>query len=338
VRGRRYIAVLVLVWALIITWGVYLAFEGTRMARAEEEHYEDLVHRGMVTFAENCVVCHGAAGQGFVGPPLNREDLRGHPAEDKDTFEFIVRTVRDGRPGTTTPRWERLVTGEWASYTAMPTFGSVHGGPLNELYLRAVATFIMMGDWNEVSAHIPAPDIPEDREVLLSRLPDARGLTPEENRAAKEIFANVGCMACHSMNGIGGKVGPDLTQVGAWTQLLPVHEWEAFLYAWIENPPAMENRAPVYWSNYSGPLPYAAAGSAQQRTAASQPAPVAGATGSTVVNGASAQAGDPDQWASVWETLALPNPVPLPPTQMPPLPMTPEERQTLVRWLARLGR
>ena len=37
--GRKYIVVLILSWALIITWGVYLAFEGTRMARAEQAHY-----------------------------------------------------------------------------------------------------------------------------------------------------------------------------------------------------------------------------------------------------------------------------------------------------------
>lgn len=330
--GRRYIVVLVLVWALILTWGLYLAFEGTRMARAEEEHYEDLVHRGMVTFAENCVVCHGAAGQGFIGPPLNREELRGHPAEDKDIFEFIVRTVRDGRPGTTTPRWERLVTGEWASYTAMPAFGSVHGGPLNELYLRAVATFIMMGDWSKVSAYVPPPDIPADREVLMSRLPDAPGLTPQESRRAKEVFVDRGCIACHSMNGVGGKVGPDLTQVGAWTQLTPVQEWEAFLYEWVQNPPAVKNRAPVYWSNYGGPLPYAAAGSAQTRTAGAQAARVQTGTGTSVVEVAR------DDWASVWEQIPLPNPVPLNPTQMPPMPMTDEERRILVRWLARLGR
>ncbi len=68
------------------------------------------------------------------------------------------------------------VTGEWASYTAMPTFGSVHGGPLNELYLRAVATFIMMGDWRQVPSHIPPPNIPDDRELALSRMPDAASL------------------------------------------------------------------------------------------------------------------------------------------------------------------
>lgn len=318
-NGRKYVVVLILSWALIITWGVYLAFEGTRMATAEQAHLDDLIQRGLVTYAENCVVCHGAMGQGHVGPPLNREEFRGNPNEDKDTFEFIVSTVRDGRPGTTTPRWERLVTGEWASYTAMPTFGSVHGGPLNELYLRAVATFIMMGDWRQVSQHIPDPVIPEDREVALSRMPDATGLTPEENRLAKELFMDRGCVTCHSINGVGGFVGPDLTQVGAWTQLLPVEEWEAFLYEWVEFPPTKDNRMPVYWSNYSGPLPYAAVGAAATRAAAGT-------------------AADGQQPMSVWEAIALPQPLQYGPTQMPPMPMTDEERAALVRYLARLGR
>lgn len=296
--GRRHIVVLILLWALIITWGVYLAFESTRMARAQEEHLHDLVQRGLMTYAQNCVVCHGAAGQGVVGPALNREELRGDPSENKDVFEFIVSTVRDGRPGSTFPRWERLETGHWASYTAMPTFGSVHGGPLNELYLRAVATFIMMGDWSQVSSHIPPANIPE-RDVALSRLPDAAGLSPEDNRRAKELFLDRGCVVCHTISGVGGNVGPELTNVGAWTQLTPVEEWEAFLYNWVRQPSAVENRAPSYWSNYQGPLPFAYAPGAETDLQA---------------------------------------PRPLGPTQMPPMPMTDDERAALVRWLARLGR
>lgn len=273
------------------------------MATAEEAHIEDLIQRGLMTYAENCVVCHGAAGQGVVGPPLNREEFRGDPEDKKDIFDLIVSTVRDGRPGTTSPRWEQVVTGEWASYTAMPTFGSVHGGPLNELYLRAVATFIMMGDWSKVSGNIPPPNIPEDREVALSRMPDAAALSAEENRLGKELFLERGCVACHSIGGIGGGVGPDLTNVGAWTQLMPVEEWEAFLYDWVQMPSSVENRAPMYWSNYSGPLPLAASGGAHDE-----------------------------------QVEALPDPQPLPRTQMPPMPMTDDEREALVRYLARLGR
>lgn len=335
-NGRKYIVVLILLWALIITWGLYLAFEGTRMVTAEEAHVEDLIQRGMKTYAENCVVCHGAAGQGHVGPPLNREEFRGDPEDKKDIFDLIVTTVRDGRPGTTFPRWERLVTGEWASYTAMPTFGSVHGGPLNELYLRAVATFIMIGDWRQVPSHIPPPNILADRELMLSRMADAASLTPEENRRGKEIFIDRGCIACHTISAIGGSVGPDLTQVGAWTQLIPVEEWEQFLYEWVESPPTKENRAPVYWSNYTGPLPYAAFGAAEGRSTSGTErqqsggaaAGAAGAPGTPV----------PADMAGIWEDIPLPQPRPLPPTQMPPLPMSDEERADLVKYLSRLGR
>lgn len=76
---------------------------------------------------------------------------------------------------------------------------------------------------------------------------------------------------------------------------------------------------PVYWSNYSGPLPYAAVGAAATRAAAGT-------------------AADGQQPMSVWEAIALPQPLPYGPTQMPPMPMTDEERAALVRYLARLGR
>jgi len=61
----------------------------------------------------------------------------------------------------------------------------------------------------------------------------------------------------------------------------------------------VENRAPVYWSNYQGPLPFMYAPGAE---------------------------------------VELPPPRPLGRTQMPALPMSDEERAALVRWLARLGR
>ncbi|MCL4540387.1 MAG: cytochrome b N-terminal domain-containing protein [Bacteroidetes bacterium] len=42
-------------------------------------------------------------------------------------------------------------------------------------------------------------------------------LTPAQKKGAeegKEVFASVGCTACHAVNGVGGKVGPDLSSEG----------------------------------------------------------------------------------------------------------------------------
>lgn len=328
--GRKYIIVTILVWLLIGSWGLYLAIEGRRIATAEEEHYADLIARGAVIFAENCVICHGPIGEGVVGPPLNREAFRGDPAEDRDTFDLIYNTVANGRPGTTNPRWELLHTGEWVSYTAMPTFGVEQGGPLNEQALRAVTAFIMAGDWSRVSIHIPPANIPADREELLAGMPDAGTLDAEANRRGKEIFVDRGCITCHTVGSVGGNTGPDLSNVGQWVQLDREY-WADFLWDWIANPPSVENRAPTYWSNYSGPLPFAQPATAvrdlQEGPGAPGDRPRGRGTSRRVPAGVALAA-----------PMELPQPLPLElPTQMPAMPMTDEERDALVEYLLGLG-
>lgn len=329
--GRKYIVVTVLVWLLIGSWGLYLALEGQRISQAESEHVEDLIARGVVIYAENCVVCHGPIGEGVVGPPLNRPAFRGDPMEDKDTFDLIFSTVQRGRPGTTGPRWELLHTGEWASFTAMPVFGSDYGGPLNEQQLRAVTSFIMAGNWSQVSQHIPAPNIPEDREELLAGMVDAGGVDPEINRRGKEIFVDRGCIVCHTIGSVGGGTGPNLSDVGAWVALDREY-WGNFLWDWIADPPGTENRAPVYWSNYAGPLPFA------------QPVSEVREAGGTTALAAARPRGrgtgrEVPQGVALGAATELPQPLALElPTQMPAMPMTDEERDILVEYLLGLGR
>ncbi|MEJ2324989.1 MAG: c-type cytochrome [Nitrospirota bacterium] len=33
--------------------------------------------------------------------------------------------------------------------------------------------------------------------------------------AGKKIYSNSGCIACHTINSVGGKLGPDLTHIGS---------------------------------------------------------------------------------------------------------------------------
>jgi len=44
---------------------------------------------------------------------------------------------------------------------------------------------------------------------------NAPAVTSPSVLAGRELFARNGCGACHSINGKGGKIGPDLTHVGS---------------------------------------------------------------------------------------------------------------------------
>lgn len=97
--------------------------------RAEDQddwHFEESVERGALLFANNCRTCHGNAGEGGVGPPLNREDWRNQdPLVLKNNKDLIRRTVACGRAGT-----------------AMPTWLQANGGPLNAVQVEHIVDFL----------------------------------------------------------------------------------------------------------------------------------------------------------------------------------------------------
>ena len=259
-RGRKYIVVIVLSWLIALSLAFALAFERSRMERAEIAHAQALAERGAEIFAQNCIVCHGVAGQGHVGPPLNVPGLKGDPREDTDLYEMLYNTIAHGRPGTSEPTWYMLENGSWASNTAMPAWSQEAGGTLNEQRLRAVVHFIMMGDWNSVNRHVPPGNLivdesgRMDRDAMIARLPAGSGLSDAASVRGREIFVDRACIACHSIGGLGATVGPDLSKVGSWAANLTEDEWRAFLEAWISDPTQVENRLPGYWSNYGGPI------------------------------------------------------------------------------------
>lgn len=238
-KGRTYLIVITLSWALVILWGAYWAREGKRMAATQAAFRAEMIERGAQLYAQNCVICHGPAGEGVIGPALNRPELQGDPEQDRETYDFLYNTVALGRPGSTTPRWQRLPTGEWASFTAMPAWGVQAGGPFNEQALREVVHFLMSGEWNRVNRYIPAAR-------LEGELPQAQGVPEDVQRRAQAILREKGCLACHTIGSVGGYVGPNLSDVGSWGLD------EAFLKEWILNPTTTANRAPVYFSNFAG--------------------------------------------------------------------------------------
>jgi mono/diheme cytochrome c family protein len=125
--------------------------------------------------------------------------------------------------------------------------------------VQAVVTFIMLGDWSKVGEHIPPitwggdPEKEKDtyKAKTADKMPNATGFSAADNATAKMLFIDKGCITCHTIGSVGGKVGPDLTKVGAWGIDAD------FLREWIRDPAKKVPRMPEYWSKHRtiGPTP-----------------------------------------------------------------------------------
>jgi uncharacterized cupredoxin-like copper-binding protein/mono/diheme cytochrome c family protein len=132
---------------------VYLADEPNRMAAEVVEKQEFAVENGIDTFVQNCVICHGPAGEGYsepgaegtgrIGAPLGGDTELGRAATElnqsddpvvrEQRFNLITETIHQGRG-------------------LMPAFGrGAEGGALlNDEQIRNLALMIQNVDWDLV--------------------------------------------------------------------------------------------------------------------------------------------------------------------------------------------
>jgi uncharacterized cupredoxin-like copper-binding protein/mono/diheme cytochrome c family protein len=132
---------------------VYLADENNRMSAEVQEKDEVAVERGIQTYVNNCLVCHGPAGEGYsepgaegtgrIGMPLGGDTELGRAATERnqttdpsarqERYDLIVATINNGRG-------------------LMPAFGSgLEGGALlNQEQIHELALMIQNVNWNVV--------------------------------------------------------------------------------------------------------------------------------------------------------------------------------------------
>jgi mono/diheme cytochrome c family protein len=145
---RKYlIAGLGLTLALMLGLGVYSLNEGARLAHAAEAFTEERVARGAQIYAGQCTACHGANGEGGVGPALNNKSVL------KNTLDSVFfAVIRSGVPGTQMPAW------------------SVDfGGPLTDEDVRDLVA--LMRSWEPTAPEVvPAAFVPDAQRgaVLFS--------------------------------------------------------------------------------------------------------------------------------------------------------------------------
>ncbi len=135
---------LVLASLVVLGLAIYAYIEPVRLAQAQETFITHRVERGTEIYAEQCASCHGAQGEGGVGPALNDRDLLKSTHDD-----VFFSLVRSGVPGTQMPAW------------------SVDfGGPLTDEDVRDVVAF--MRAWE--------PTAPVIEEILLEPDPSRGAL------------------------------------------------------------------------------------------------------------------------------------------------------------------
>jgi mono/diheme cytochrome c family protein len=106
----------ILMLVIIVFIAAYWATETQRQEAARQHQTTEAVAVGAGLYASACVSCHGADGEGGIGPALMGTQL------DSETLEKIISR---GVPGT-----------------AMSAWGQEEGGALKEHQIKDLATFI----------------------------------------------------------------------------------------------------------------------------------------------------------------------------------------------------
>lgn len=190
---RRHQQLAILAASLIVlVLGVYILLEPTRLTQASVDLLNTQIADGQTVYAENCAVCHNAAGQGLgANPALN---TLGVQQMDYDT---LYKTISRGRYNT-----------------AMPAWSTADGGPLNDAAIEAVIALIQHGDWQQTQITVAdlgmAPRVPLSVTVpittlqMIAALPSGTALA-----SGVQLFAS-NCIACHGTNGQGTTLAPAL--------------------------------------------------------------------------------------------------------------------------------
>ena len=190
---RRHHQLAVLAASLIvIALGLYILLEPTRLTQANVDLLDTQIADGQIVYAENCAVCHNAAGEGIASnPALNTVGLQ------QIDYDTLYKTIARGRYNT-----------------AMPAWSVTDGGPLNVAAIEAVIALIQHGDWQQTQLVVAdlglAPRVPMSVTVPITTLQQIALLPDGEALASAVQTYAANCVACHGANGEGTSLAPAL--------------------------------------------------------------------------------------------------------------------------------
>lgn len=175
---------------IVAAIGIAALREPARQADAAASLTAAMIAEGTDLYAQNCVACHGASGEGLAAYPT----LANVATMDAQT---VYNTIDRGRYNT-----------------AMAAFGVDEGGVLTGMQIESLVTLLQANSWDTVAARvaelgltppqIAVAEIPAETIALVEALPDGAALS-----AGLTVYAE-NCAACHGANGEGSTLAPAL--------------------------------------------------------------------------------------------------------------------------------
>jgi mono/diheme cytochrome c family protein len=228
--------------AIVVILPLYTLREPAQQDDLLKDYYTAAILTSTDLYAQNCAVCHGAAGEGIgETPPLNSEAVQMMSETD------LTRVIARGRDGT-------LMAG-WATE---------EGGIFSNSQVASFVTFIQQVNWDFVEARVTelglTPPQVIQMEVSEDMLANLAGLPGGETLGDGLLVYAKNCAACHGSNGAGTVIAPAIdsadlratpkeetvqlvnngvsgTLMASWENLLPPEEINAvvdLIYRWPE--------------------------------------------------------------------------------------------------------
>lgn len=169
---------------------IYAINEPSRLTQAQQTLVAEATEQGEIIYAENCALCHGAAGEGIGTYP----GLANEGVQTMD-YEAIFKVIDRGRDNT-----------------AMAAWGVEEGGVLNNWEIDQVITMIQQGDWTSTAQTVEALDLTPPT-VLTAEI-SAETLAQLTNLPNGELIARAlpvyaaNCAGCHGAQGEGSSIAP----------------------------------------------------------------------------------------------------------------------------------
>ena len=185
-------------WATLVILAIipiYSWMEPKNQENLLADYYTDAVLASTDQYAENCAVCHGAAGQGIGDtPPLNSEAVRMMSTND------LIKVISRGRDNTLMAAW-----------------AVEEGGIFSTSQVNDLVTFVQQANWEYVDVRVSELGLtpPEviQMEVSDEMLASITALQGGETLALGLTTYAENCAACHGSNGAGTMIAPAIDSV-----------------------------------------------------------------------------------------------------------------------------